>query len=103
MLLSSFHGQYDMLNTALEARKEKDLTLAFVQQKILVEYERQIKGQKGQNVKCQKSEMLWQRHQTVFCVIFVRRKATLRKTILRTVQDVASQSSCLTQARIETA
>lgn len=45
MLLSSLHGQYDTLITALEGRQEKDLTLAFVQQKILVEYERQTKGQ----------------------------------------------------------
>lgn len=45
MLLSSLPKQYDTLITALEARQEKDLTYAFVQGKILAEYERRIKGQ----------------------------------------------------------
>lgn len=46
MLLSSLSTEYDTLITALEARKEKDLTFAFVQEKILAEYERRIKGRK---------------------------------------------------------
>lgn len=45
MLLSSLPSQYDALITALEARREKDLTYAFVQEKIIAEYERRIKGQ----------------------------------------------------------
>lgn len=45
MLLSSLPAQYDTLITALEARPEKDLTYAFVQEKINAEYERRIKGQ----------------------------------------------------------
>lgn len=44
MLLSSLPNQYDTLITALEARHEKDLTYAFVQEKIIAEYERRIKG-----------------------------------------------------------
>lgn len=40
MLLSSLSRSYDTLITALEAREEKDLTFAFVQQKVLAEYER---------------------------------------------------------------
>lgn len=46
MLLNSLPKQYDTLITALEAREEKDLTYAFVQQKVLAEYERSIKGQR---------------------------------------------------------
>ena len=37
MLLSSLPSQYDALITALEARREKDLTYAFVQEKIIAE------------------------------------------------------------------
>lgn len=45
MLLSSLPSQYDTLVTALEGRPEVDLTYAFVQEKIIAEYERRIKGQ----------------------------------------------------------
>lgn len=42
MLLSSLPRGYDTLITALEARKEEELTFAFVQQKLIAEYERRI-------------------------------------------------------------
>lgn len=40
MLLSSLPRSYDTLITALEAREEDDLNFAFVQQKVLAEYQR---------------------------------------------------------------
>lgn len=42
MLLSSLPRGYDTLITALEARKEDELTFGFVQQKLIAEYERRI-------------------------------------------------------------
>lgn len=42
MLLSGLPRGYDTLITALEARKEDDLTFAFVQQKLIAEYERRM-------------------------------------------------------------
>lgn len=39
-LLSSLTRSYDTLITALEAREEGELTLGFVQQKVLAEYQR---------------------------------------------------------------
>lgn len=44
MLLSSLPRSYDTLITALEARKEEELTFAFVQQKLIAEFERRIHG-----------------------------------------------------------
>lgn len=42
MLLSSLPREYDSLITALESRKEDELTFALVQQKVIAEYERRL-------------------------------------------------------------
>lgn len=50
MLLSSLPRQYDSLITALESRKEEELTFALVQQKVIAEYERRLYGGKSSTV-----------------------------------------------------
>lgn len=48
-LLSSLPEEYDSLITALETRKEEELTFALVQQKVIADYERRIHGEKASN------------------------------------------------------
>lgn len=42
MLLSSLPQSYDTLITSLESRKEEEITFAFVQQRVIAEYERRL-------------------------------------------------------------
>lgn len=49
MLLSSLSSEYDSLVTALESRNEEELTFGLVQNKVIAEYERKLRGGQSSN------------------------------------------------------
>lgn len=69
MLLSSLPRSYDTLITALEARKEDELTFAFVQQKLIAEFERRINGDGNYDEKALKAKFQTKRNEVscFFC------------------------------------
>lgn len=79
MLLSSLPRSYDTLITALEARDENDLTFAFVQQKLLAEYQRRHCN----NFNDDESELALTANSTIFECYFCKKMGHMKKDCTR--------------------